>query len=65
MSSAYPVFSCSVLGLIAELLVLQGLAPRIPVFRSCAVEPLRFLQIVCAFSTLADGTPETHALERR
>ena len=27
MSSAYPVFSCTVLGLNAKLLVLQGLAP--------------------------------------
>jgi len=27
MSSAYPAFSCTVLGLNAELLVLQGLAP--------------------------------------
>jgi len=36
---------------------------RIPVFRPCVVEPLRFLHSVCAFSTLTAGTPETYVME--
>jgi len=61
--SRYPAYSYTVVSLSVENRVKErgihkdGPRRRIPVFRPCVVEPLQFLQSVCAYNTLAVGTP--------